>query len=110
MLLFPLYISAQDINPDSAFVDTVQEWHLKDHEWYKERMKIASVKAIKDICDDYAQSTYNSLNKIKENLIECLRLGKKDPYLFVSVSTIAYCSQNKKCVSLHLKYKDERYV
>ena len=28
----------------------------------------------------------------------------------VSVSTIAYCSQNKKCVSLHLKYKDERYV
>ena len=69
MLLFPLYISAQDINPDSAFVDTVQEWHLKDHEWYKERMKIASVKAIKDICDDYAQSTYNSLNKIKENLL-----------------------------------------
>lgn len=82
LLLFPLYISAQDINPDSAFVDTVQEWHLKDYEWYKERMKIASVKAIKDICDDYAQSTYNSLNKIKENLIECLRLGKKDPYLF----------------------------
>ena len=29
---------------------------------------------------------------------------------YVSVSTIAYCSQNKKCVSLHLKYKDERYV
>ena len=29
LLLFPLYISAQDINPDSAFVDTVQEWHLK---------------------------------------------------------------------------------
>ena len=29
---------------------------------------------------------------------------------FVSVSTIAYYSQNKKCVSLHLKYKDERYV
>jgi hypothetical protein len=30
--------------------------------------------------------------------------------MYVSVSTIAYCSQNKKCVSLHLKYKDERYV
>ena len=30
--------------------------------------------------------------------------------MFVSVSAIAYCSQNKKCVSLHLKYKDERYV
>ena len=28
----------------------------------------------------------------------------------VSVSTIAYCSPNNKCVSLHLKYKDERYV
>lgn len=35
---------------------------------------------------------------------------KIDVANIVSVSAIAYCSQNKKCVSLHLKYKDERYV
>lgn len=109
LLLFSYNVSAQGINPDSAFVDTVKEWHVTSMDWYEERMKIASVKAIKEVCNDFAQTTYNSMKQIVKNMNECIRLGKKAPDIFNYNDEIASQFEEYKKADKELKADVKTY-
>lgn len=109
LLLFSYNVSAQGINPDSAFVDTVKEWHVTGMDWYEERMKIASVKAIKDVCNDYAQNAYNAMKQIVKNMDECIRLGKKAPDIFNYNEEIANQLEEYKKADKELKADIKAY-
>lgn len=90
-----LGMSAQKINPDSAFVDTVKEWHIKGSDWYEERMKVASIKAIKDLCNTNAQQAYNEITQQKKLAEKVLRLMQEHPDMVYDESVSKYYDEFK---------------
>lgn len=83
MTIYSLAISADTpINPDSAFVDTVSEWHVNDLVWYEERVNVATIKCIKDYCSGQTTKLYQTMQEFQAAYIELRSLEKTHKYYF----------------------------
>lgn len=78
--MFSMLATAQEINPDSALVNPDGQYH--DEDWWDQRYKIASIKAIKDFNREVYRSYVEALNNAVKNMNKADSLLKANP-LFV---------------------------
>lgn len=78
--MFSMLATAQEINPDSALVNPDGQYH--DEDWWDQRYKIASVKAIKDFSIEVYGSCVEAMREAVKNMNKADSLLKANP-LFV---------------------------
>lgn len=78
--MFSMLATAQEINPDSALINPDGQYH--DEDWWNQRYKIASVKAIKEFSKDVYHSYLVAMREAVGKMNKADSLIKANP-LFV---------------------------
>lgn len=89
--------AATPINPDSAFVDTVTEWHVNDNVWYEERIDVATIKCIKEYCKERITAIYKAIDELNATYSKYNSLVKTHKYYFTHNEEISEAMYNLNC-------------